>query len=196
MLQKCAKCGNTCQRIFVRKDRWQKNVFSDENGHLWMGTRCPSCKRDYHRSYNHARGTVSIDETKYHAIKSGREAERAVAAVFEALGWSVTLTTVKGPDIVAIKNGRTITVEVKRAKHAKKRDCWMSYPVSPKRRADDYCAIYFPDFDKIWVDSMPAHLAAASESGYRQVTKLRKELALCVGRVFLPPCLRERAFTS
>lgn len=185
-MYKCSKCGVEAERIFIRKDRWQKNVFSDENGHLWMGTRCPSCKRKYHVDYNHARGTVFIDDTDYHAIKSGREAERVVAAELERRGWAVVLTTAKGPDLVVTRGGIVKTVEVKRAKHAKKRNCWMSYPVQPNRRGDDFCAIYFPDIDKIVIDAMDRHLAAASASGYRQVTRLRRFVAALDLRVFLP----------
>lgn len=193
MRHKCSHCGNEFERIFV-KIFCHRKIYVDENGRRWRMSQCPDCKRNYHRNYL---GSKLIDDVQYHQIKSGREAERIVGQAFHSLGWNISLTLCSGPDVTITKGERgPLTIEVKRAKHAKKRNCWMSYPVQPNRLRDDYCAIYFPDIDKIWVDSMADHAAACSKSGYRQVTLLRRQLSDFSETIFLPPCLGgERAFT-
>lgn len=185
-----------CERIFLKRDdRWCKDIFLNEFGKRWMGKKCPACRTAYHIQYGRAHGSLPIDEIKYHSIKSGREAEQVVAQALREIGWTTKLTTARGPDIIACAHESAISIEVKRAKHAKKRNCWLTYPVLPGRRNDDYCAIYFPGIDKISIVAMTDHLGACSASGYRMVTKLRKQLADEPSRLFLPHRFGERAFT-
>jgi hypothetical protein len=148
-------------------------IWKDLSGRRWCGAICPSCLIVHHKSwpsYSSKHGT--IDDVAYFRLKKGRIAERLVAKIFSDHHFVVTLTTLKGPDLIIRKYGVRFTVEVKNVtKHKRKRLYWFVSPISKMRKHDDLFAMLLP-CGHVVIQPMTYHLSKCAPRGYRSVSDI------------------------
>lgn len=107
--------------------------------------------------------------------KSHVKAEAAVKTCktfFESLGFIVSdvqNASRNGHDLIAIKGGRGITIEVKATYFSSR--AWLVSKVC--KTQSDYVAIVFPS-GHIHIDSMEIHLSQCTKDGNRGITHLGK----------------------
>ena len=91
-----------------------------------------------------------------------------VISFFECRGWAVTKgknINANGPDIVAIKGNKSLSIEVKMASFRSR--AWKVKRCT--RKCDDLIAIVFPN-SAIHFEEMSSHLQKCSKSGDRFLT--------------------------
>ena len=148
-----------------------KVIRSNKGSRRWDGNRCPACTDIYNTAKKRAAGSLPIDEVRNPKWVKARNSEKLVAAYLEGYGWSVALTTIRGPDLTASKGFLKCTMEVKSAFKAKAGDYWRVGYVDERRKNDDVVAIVFPG-NVIYFTSMREHLSLCDKSGARNVTCL------------------------
>lgn len=112
------------------------------------------------------------------AYIKAKKTELIAKKYIESIGYTNTVQcTAQGPDVVGFMNGRKYLFEVKPARKYFKQ--WLTSPVLPLRKNDDFIAIVFPN-GFVSIQLMVDHLKVCSPAGHRNVASLFKELVLNV----------------
>ena len=156
---------------FDQKTKKTRAHYFDKSGKLWNGGDCPECRMRKQRLRKHKpkpKKDMDLISSQSHA--RGRQAEYLVAGWLMGLGKrSVKINdSMSGPDVTYEENGKTITVEVKRAVKYPRRghDYWLAEKVRENRKADDFLIFVGPN-NEVCMSAMADHLKKCRKDGRR-----------------------------